>query len=75
MKNNCFQEFSTLCVHAGEKRDVQGAIHSPLYNHSTFAFATTKDLLDVVEDLTGYTDKTPKITTRESGIMNIFIST
>jgi len=43
------RQFSTLCVHAGEKRDIQGAIHSPLYNHSTFAFATTQDLLDVVE--------------------------
>ncbi len=49
MEKTNVNKFSTLCVHAGEKRDVQGAIHSPLYNHSTFAFATTKDLLDVVE--------------------------
>ncbi|MDP2982235.1 MAG: aminotransferase class I/II-fold pyridoxal phosphate-dependent enzyme [Candidatus Latescibacter sp.] len=49
MENNYYNKFSTLCVHAGEKRDIQGAIHSPLYNHSTFAFETTKDLLDVVE--------------------------
>ncbi len=48
MQNNG-RGFSTLCVHAGEKRDVQGAIHAPLYNHSTFAFSSTKDLLDVVE--------------------------
>ncbi len=47
--NENVKNFSTLCVHAGEKRDSQGAIHSPLYNHSTFAFATTQDLLDVVE--------------------------
>ena len=40
---------STRCVHAGEERDPQGAIHTPLYNHSTFAFASTADLLDVVE--------------------------
>jgi cystathionine gamma-synthase/methionine-gamma-lyase len=40
---------STRCVHAGEERDRQGAIHLPLYNHSTFAFDTTADLLDVVE--------------------------
>jgi cystathionine gamma-synthase/methionine-gamma-lyase len=40
---------STRCVHAGEHRDAEGAIHTPLYNHSTFAFDTTADLLDVVE--------------------------
>jgi cystathionine gamma-synthase len=40
---------STRCVHAGEARDVEGAIHQPLYNHSLFAFASTADLLDVVE--------------------------
>jgi cystathionine gamma-synthase len=40
---------STRCVHAGESRDAAGAIHPPLYNHSLFAFASTEDLLDVVE--------------------------
>ncbi|MFJ4820694.1 PLP-dependent transferase [Streptomyces sp. NPDC088801] len=40
---------STRSVHAGERRDAEGAIHTPLYNHSTFAFDTTADLLDVVE--------------------------
>lgn len=50
MRNkSSIHKFSTLCVHAGEKRDSHGAIHTPLYNHSTFAFASTKDLLDVVE--------------------------
>lgn len=43
------QGLSTRCVHAGEERDPLGAIHTPLYNHSTFAFANTADLLDVVE--------------------------
>lgn len=43
---------STRAVHAGESRDPQGAIHPPLYSHSTFAFATTADLLDVVEGRT-----------------------
>jgi cystathionine gamma-synthase len=43
------QGLSTRCVHAGDDRDPQGAIHTPLYNHSTFAFAKTADLLDVVE--------------------------
>lgn len=40
---------STLCVHGGESRDGEGGIHTPLYNHSTFAFPSTKALLDVVE--------------------------
>lgn len=40
---------STRCVHAGEHLDAQGGIHAPLYNHSTFAFASTEALLDVVE--------------------------
>lgn len=40
---------STRCVHAGDVRDVHGALHAPLYNHSTFGFARTADVLDVVE--------------------------
>lgn len=40
---------STRCVHAGEELDAQGGIHAPLYNHSTFGFASTADLLAVVE--------------------------
>lgn len=40
---------ATRCVHGGEARDPQGAIHAPLYTHSTFAFASTAELLDVVE--------------------------
>lgn len=40
---------STRCVHAGEARDAEGALHPPLYNHSTFAFDSTAELLDVVE--------------------------
>jgi cystathionine gamma-synthase len=40
---------STRSVHAGDSRDPQGAIHPPIYPHSTFAFASTADLLDVVE--------------------------
>ena len=43
---------STRCVHAGEERDAQGAIHTALYNHSTFGFESTADLLDVVEGRT-----------------------
>lgn len=40
---------STQCIHAGEKLDSNGGIHPPLYNHSTFGFRCTKDVLDVVE--------------------------
>jgi cystathionine gamma-synthase len=40
---------STRCVHAGDVRDSQGALHAPLYNQSTFGFAQTRDVLDVVE--------------------------
>ena len=43
---------STHSVHADEKRDPEGAIHPPLYSHSTCAFGSTADLLDVVEDRT-----------------------
>jgi len=40
---------STRCVHAGDVRDAQGALHAPLYDQSTFGFARTQDVLDVVE--------------------------
>ncbi len=40
---------STRCVHAGDERDAHGALHTPLYNHSTFGFPTTAAILDVVE--------------------------
>lgn len=40
---------STRCVHAGELPNSAGAPHTPLYNTTTFAFASTADLLDVVE--------------------------
>ncbi|MEU8403490.1 PLP-dependent transferase [Nonomuraea sp. NPDC048892] len=43
------QGLATRSVHAGERRDPEGAIHTPLYAHSTFAFDSTADLLDVVE--------------------------
>lgn len=39
----------TRCVHAGEHRDAEGALRTPLYSHSTFGFGSTADLLDVVE--------------------------
>lgn len=47
--DNDFTGFQTKCVHGGEQLDKEGGIHIPLYNHSTFGFRTTSDLLDVVE--------------------------
>ena len=44
---------STRCVHAGDARDPEGALHTPLYDHSTFGFASTSDVLDVVEGRAG----------------------
>ncbi|MFJ3307631.1 trans-sulfuration enzyme family protein [Streptomyces sp. NPDC086549] len=49
MTDSTAQGLSTRSVHAGEHRDSEGAVHTPLYNHSTFAFDSTADLLDVVE--------------------------
>ncbi len=49
MAANPRPSLSTLCVHGGEQLDVQGGIHTPLYNHSTFGFPSTAALLDVVE--------------------------
>ncbi len=43
---------ATRCIHAGEKLDEKGAIHTPLYNHSTFGFTSTAAVLDVVEGRT-----------------------
>jgi cystathionine gamma-synthase len=40
---------STRCVHAGEIADAHGSPHTPVYNTTTFRFASTADLLDVVE--------------------------
>jgi cystathionine gamma-synthase/methionine-gamma-lyase len=39
-------------VHAGEELDEQGAMHAPLYNHSTFGFTSTEALLDVADGRT-----------------------
>jgi len=43
------QGLSTRCIHAGDSLDERGAIHTALYNHSTFAFPDTQAVLDVVE--------------------------
>ena len=40
---------STRCVHAGEVADAHGSPPTPLYNTTTFKFASPADLLDVVD--------------------------
>ncbi len=49
--------FSTKAVHAGEKRDPStGAVVTPIYETSVFAFSSTKELIDVMsEKAEGYT--------------------
>ena len=46
------QGLATRCIHAGDILDDKGAIHTALYNHSTFAFRDTQGVLDVVEGRT-----------------------
>lgn len=43
------QGLSTHCVHTGEIADAHGSPHTPIYNTTTFKFASTADLLDVVD--------------------------
>lgn len=42
-------DLSTRCVHAGVISDPQGSPRTPLYDTTTFRFASTADVLDVVE--------------------------
>jgi O-acetylhomoserine/O-acetylserine sulfhydrylase-like pyridoxal-dependent enzyme len=39
---------ATRCVHAGAITDAHGSPHTPLYQTTTFRFASTADLPDVV---------------------------
>ena len=49
--------FSTKAVHAGKKLDpTTGAIVTPIYETSVFAFSSTKELIDIMsEKVEGYT--------------------
>ncbi|MEM3618629.1 MAG: aminotransferase class I/II-fold pyridoxal phosphate-dependent enzyme, partial [Candidatus Bathyarchaeia archaeon] len=40
--------FSTRAVHGGEKPDAVGAVSTPIYETSVFAFKSTKGLIDVI---------------------------
>lgn len=42
-------ELSTRCVHVGELNDPHGSPHTPIYTSTTFKFANTQAVLDVVE--------------------------
>jgi len=43
--------FSTKAVHAGEKRDPStGAVVTPIYETTVFAFSNTKELIDVMSE-------------------------
>jgi len=50
------KRFSTKSVHAGEKPDLKtGAVITPIYETSVFAFSSTKELIEVVsKEKTGY---------------------
>ena len=43
------QGLATRSIHAGEISDAHGAPHTPIYNTTTFRFASTADLLDVID--------------------------
>ncbi|MBK1632075.1 cystathionine gamma-synthase [Thiohalocapsa halophila] len=49
MSTTSEQTLATRCVHAGEAADAHGSPHTPIYSTSTFAFASTAAILDVVE--------------------------
>jgi len=40
---------STRAIHGHSAKDAHGSPHTPIYNTTTFAFASTADLLDVVD--------------------------
>jgi cystathionine gamma-synthase len=40
---------STRAIHGHSARDAHGSPHTPIYNTTTFAFASTAELLDVVD--------------------------
>lgn len=42
-------DLSTTCVHSGNLPDQHGAVHSPLYDTTTFKFSSTEALLDVID--------------------------
>jgi len=41
-------DLATRCVHAGEQRDIHGSPHTPIYTATTFAYASSEELLAVV---------------------------
>jgi cystathionine gamma-synthase len=41
--------FSTKAIHAGEKMDAEGSLHTPLYANSNYGFKNTRELLDIIK--------------------------
>lgn len=44
--------FSTKAVHGGERLE-KGSVAAPIYETSVFAFASTKELIDVISERGG----------------------
>lgn len=49
MTSDSHHALATRAIHGSTLKDVHGSPHLPLYNTTTFAFASTADLLDVVD--------------------------
>ena len=49
MTSDLHHALATRAIHGSTLKDAHGSPHLPLYNTTTFAFASTADLLDVVD--------------------------
>ncbi len=49
MTSDSHHALATRAIHGSTLKDAYGSPHLPLYNTTTFAFASTADLLDVVD--------------------------
>ncbi len=49
MTSDSHHALATRAIHGSTLKDAHGSPHLPLYNTTTFAFASTADLLDVVD--------------------------
>lgn len=47
--NNNASGLATRCIHGHRQADAHGSPYPPVYNTTTFAFASTADLLDVID--------------------------
>ncbi len=49
MSENTAHSLATRAIHGSKQKDAHGSPYPPVYNTTTFAFASTADLLDVVD--------------------------